>query len=569
MNLFRHMMCGTFLLVSAGAHAQAFDFLDINRVRARINASASVFSDPSGLNGYEVPKGSGHYSINNHALWITGKDLNGGDYLSAETYRANGSDFQPGPLRLLTGDIDSATIQAFDRVWKVNRFDIENFRTHYANGTIGQGYQVPASILSWPGNGPAGYDQTLAPFEDVNGDGIYDPADGDYPNIKGDQMLWCVVNDMTRQRSSGGYKLGIEVQYSAYAFVNDTAQGPDSLINYTTFLETRIINRSSRNYVNVLAASFFDTDILEPYNDYMGTCVDQQSLYGYSSSAAAGSETSTALRMVQAEIFLKDTVETSAAPQTGGLTNTTWFQNGTCIYCDPQIPFHYIAMLNGRWKDGTPFYFGDNGYLASPGPGDLLTRYAFPGASDPSFLSTGGTDPGFIWTALTPAAGSTTPLAATDVRSLGIVKPNVGLLNGDELLLETAFLTLLGDSSQPAYYLNGRICSATETIRNWYNTQNFPSGLDLGTLSEEEPAAPAKGLQVWPVPAHNQVSVQLPAASDWLISVLSLSGQQLQQSSHPGAAYLNLQLGELKPGLYLIRAQDSQGKIYNAKIVIY
>ena len=38
--------------------------------------------------------------------------------------------------------------------------------------------------------------RNLAPFVDQKGDGIYDPTEGDYPDIEGDQAIWWVMNDV-------------------------------------------------------------------------------------------------------------------------------------------------------------------------------------------------------------------------------------------------------------------------------------------------------------------------------------------------------------------------------------
>ena len=47
---------------------------------------------------------------------------------------------------------------------------------------------IPESIRDWPANGNSAQDQFLAPFFDQNGNGYYEPEQGDYPdyNITGD-----------------------------------------------------------------------------------------------------------------------------------------------------------------------------------------------------------------------------------------------------------------------------------------------------------------------------------------------------------------------------------------------
>jgi len=567
MNKLLQCMCGA-LFISAPVYGQAHDYLNINKVNARINASASLFNSPSPTTAsYEVPKGSGEFTMHTLGLWVYASDQNNLEYLSAEKYAGDGRDFAPGPLRPGTADTDSATSAYFDRIWKVNRFDIENFRTHFANGSIGQGYEIPASILSWPGNGPSGYAGTLAPFEDVNNDGSYNPEDGDYPKIKGDQMLWWVVNDRTVQRSSGGTSLGIEVQFSAYAFINDTISGNDSLINYTTFLETRIINRSSNQYSSFRVGTFCDMDVQSGFNDYMGTCVDQNTVYAYNSSQAQGSEAATALRLLQAQVFLHDSVLTAGAPASAGLAGSICLQNVLSPISDPTDLSGYTNLMNGSWKDSSPVLFGDNGYLTFPGA--LTTTYMYPGSSDPTFKSTGGADPGFIWTPQTPAPGASAPLSGSDIRILGRLG-NYTLNSGDTYVFETAYFTLLSDSSSGNSALTPLACVSAELVQSWYDTRNFPSSLDLTTLSEEvHTAGNDTQLTLWPVPAREQLTVELPANSNWNISILNMSGQQILQGSYADTKQVQLPLQGIKAGIYIVRAQNKEGKTYNGKIVIY
>jgi hypothetical protein len=136
-----------------------------------------------------------------------------------------------------------------------NTINILLFLTH-CTGTGGSfvassDYTIPTSITSWPGNGDLtkGQSNFLAPFYDnpngPNGaDGIYTPADGDYPYydinndlchsttstyegngimadqvLKGDQTLWWVFNDKGNIHSeSKGSPIGLEIRAQAFAF---------------------------------------------------------------------------------------------------------------------------------------------------------------------------------------------------------------------------------------------------------------------------------------------------------------------------------------------------------------
>jgi hypothetical protein len=105
-------------------------------------------------------------------------------------------DYWPGPIDTLTGVADSVSTRPYDKIWKVNRFDVEDFKYNFQLGNVTNGtYSIPPDMLSWPASGIGNLTRNLAPYVDYNGDGVYNPFDGDYPKIKGDQMLWWVFND--------------------------------------------------------------------------------------------------------------------------------------------------------------------------------------------------------------------------------------------------------------------------------------------------------------------------------------------------------------------------------------
>ena len=65
-------------LITGLAHAQTFEYLDINQVKARVNSGGDLHWDPvTGNSGYECPKGSGKTWGGAANLWVGGVD-NGG-----------------------------------------------------------------------------------------------------------------------------------------------------------------------------------------------------------------------------------------------------------------------------------------------------------------------------------------------------------------------------------------------------------------------------------------------------------------------------------------------------------
>ena len=99
------------------------------------------------------------------------------------------------------------------------------------------------------------YDFNLAPFYDRNSDGIYNPADGDYPwydltnqidcrtsrrvTLYGDYNMWWVFNDKGNiHTETSGDPIGMEIRAQAFAFATNDE------VNSMTFYNYELINRS-------------------------------------------------------------------------------------------------------------------------------------------------------------------------------------------------------------------------------------------------------------------------------------------------------------------------------------
>src|ERR1044072_2322203 len=108
------------------------------------------------------------------------------------TSRQNEVYFFPGPIDAQTGTADSTSAYHFDRLWKADQYQISEFQYQFAQGNVQSGNFIPATdIMDWPAIGNMGITHPLAPFVDVNSNGIYDPlTGGDYPLISGDQEIY-------------------------------------------------------------------------------------------------------------------------------------------------------------------------------------------------------------------------------------------------------------------------------------------------------------------------------------------------------------------------------------------
>lgn len=269
--------------------------LDLNNVRALILANGGLWQGDS-AGEYEIPKGSKMTSMYAGSVWVGGVDINGQLRTAARTFRGtdSGNDFWPGPL-ISSGEgiasISPDVCVLYDKHYKITREEVELF-VEYTNADaetkadLFSDYSIPKIIMEWPAHGPVeygAYDYYLAPFNDVDGDGNYNPSNGDYPNfilnknapckfeptreavnlgntsqkLFGDMSIWWVYNDKgnVHTTSVGAAAIGMEFRAQAFAFATNDE------LNNMTFYNYQIINRSTYSLTDAYFGVWNDPDL--------------------------------------------------------------------------------------------------------------------------------------------------------------------------------------------------------------------------------------------------------------------------------------------------------------------
>ncbi len=249
--------------------------LDHNNVSCLLDDEGGFFNHLAvGTNGYEIPKNSDLSTIFTGSYWMGAQDVNGSLYVSAVKYSAGGSwsAFHGGPIANNSAYNSLAYMNQYQQsIWKVSEAEITNHQTNFQT----PGYVVPNALSSWPGNGDVslGVATKLAPFVDLNGNGLYEPSLGDYPDIRGDEAVYIIMNDESYQPD--GNQLGIELHAMFYQYSSGT------YLNNTTFLNLRVINRSNRTYYNFHEGLYLDFDLGNYSDDYIGCNPTNRLLYAY------------------------------------------------------------------------------------------------------------------------------------------------------------------------------------------------------------------------------------------------------------------------------------------------
>lgn len=250
----------------------ATDSIDANRINAAVLVHGDMWWNPvSKLARCEFPAGSKKHAGFAAALWLSGYDNAGQLRVAAQTYRQDGSDYWPGPLDA-SGALDYATSEKWAKIWKVRSSDIE---THKATA-FRRTDNTPEAILTWPAKGnayargnngvPLVIAEDMAPFVDLNGDGIYQPLKGDYPDIRGGEqgLWWCFSDNGPTHGQTGGTPMRMQVRAMSYAYKRNT------LIDYVVYQEYTVVNKSGNDYHDMRMAIWDDADLGYYLDDFIG-----------------------------------------------------------------------------------------------------------------------------------------------------------------------------------------------------------------------------------------------------------------------------------------------------------
>ncbi|HKK75820.1 MAG TPA: hypothetical protein VJ953_12155 [Saprospiraceae bacterium] len=388
--------------------------MDINNVRARLTTGGDVWWD-SNDGVYVVPKNAPGQppvsSIFAGAVWLGGVDPAGNLKVAAQTYGRSSGDFDywPGPLDPETGTTNQEECAKWDKFFTVTGESIDehlrNWEIARANGESYDPDDIPIDVKGWPARGNEFFfdihqfelpntSQGLAGFWDQDGDGLYNPELGDFPviEIRGcldkpqfpDEMTFWVYNDGGNiHAQSQGDPIQMEVQVQAFAYATNDE------INDMTFQRYKLINRAVESIDSTYFAMWVDPDLGCFTDDYIGCDTTRSLAYVYNEDALDG-QTGCAcpggvntycdeIPILGVDYFRGPLDELGNEI---GMSSFTYYNNagvgspqqGTT---DPENALEYYYYLSGRWKDGSPFTFGDDAYRDG-----FPVEYAFTEAPD-------------------------------------------------------------------------------------------------------------------------------------------------------------------------------------------
>jgi type IX secretion system substrate protein len=505
------------------------DSVDINNINAAVMVHGDMWYDPATETPRcSFPNGSGKNIGFAAALWMSGFDGGNNLHVAAQTYRQNGSDYWPGPLDG-ADTLTYATSHDWAKIWKVTRKEIQVFQLLSAMGTANP-TNTAAVIWEWPGKGstsakgnggvPLTVVQDMAPFIDINGNGIYEPTLGDYPDVKGDQALWWVYSDNgPTHTETNGKPLGIEVHAMAYAYKRWTP------IDNVIYYQYNIKNKSANTYHSFRTGQWADVDLGYYLDDFIGcdTVREMGIIYnGNATDAIYGTN------MPIAGVIMRP-----MSGVTGG-GSFMYYNNDTSILGNPTSPVQYDNYLRSEFRDGSHATYDftgagipTNGHGAGP-----ATDYVFsgdPGISSQWSECSSGNTPGDRRFILTTGDMSLDAGASVEVVSIQVssnLAPNNACGSG------VSFTHIQG--------------VADTAIAVLYGGGLTPIPLGVATI-------PAKQLaNIFPNPANDRLFIENTAinSGEESITVYNMTGQQVVVAMSKKGATTELDISKLPNGLY-------------------
>lgn len=500
----------------------ARDTLTLNNCRAPFNAAGSYFSDFYGdhLPAFEVPANSGLHTLKRSNLLIGGKVDGYVEHIAGESelppYGYHVTDFWPGPR-----SDDEAYSQEQDSTWNRSwKLSAGMIQAHQENW-YDPDYIIPEVIASWPGNGLVSLGQApvLAPFGDLNTNGMYEPELGDYPIIAGDQAIFSLFNDhRTTSIATLSPKMDIEVSQLAFAF--DCPE--DSTFSNTVFVRYRIVNRSSKNYGGVYAGIYTAFSIGTEGDEHMGCDTILDCYFGYNAPMDEDSGASQGygdFPPAQGVCILNHALSGFVGPM------ETWY-NG---------PAPNYNILSGLWPFGEPVTLGGDGHGGSD-----TTAFLFSG--DPS-------DPG-QWSDY-----QVNPDNPGSRNGVGAAGPFT-MLSGDTLDLEIAYVFARdygGSNLSSVQLLKERIA----ILRWYYENDSTPCGKSW--LSAPETGDGPGRISVYPNPASEYFSIDFGTQFHTPVhySVTDMKGTQVARGILENAT-ARILISNLSPGIYIFMLNDGK-----------
>lgn len=477
-------------------------------------------------------------------LWLTALRQNGDKVCSVTSYGAasNDFDYQTGPVGT-GGSFTSSTY--FCRSFKVTKNQVGAHLADLADGTLDQPI---AEIMDWPGKDNArmpasAFGRDLAPFVDANGDGVYQPESGDYPDFRADEAVWWVTNDFGPHLESVSGPLEAEVQVLAQAYTADNHPASKAQL-----YSVKVINQGLEPLDSLALSLWVDPDVGCFTDDAIGSIPSRNALYAYNIDPVDGTNGALCDLGIptygqEPPMIFFQTLSSRLNGDAGLVRNSGMYLSNGSLGGIPQTtgPNHrgeYFDVTHARWLDGLPLTLGGEGYN-----GTIPTNWVFSGMEVDNVP----------WLQCQDSR-------AQDKRLLLNVNLKEVFNPRDEFEVDFLVSIVPAPITYPCPDLGAAVMtldSITDYVQNTVVSSN------------QTPRAVYKSLSLKPNPTSAVFSISIGEGQSALQSATLFDGLGRVVEQY-GASTLTrtIDVAHLPRGVYSLIARDASGEMYQSRVVL-
>lgn len=508
-----------FILISSQLiYAQVstpYRYLDTNNANVNITGRGHVghnfaFNSQS----YEIPKGSGNHTLFEISpIWSgqIGAEIKG----SFQPYNLSGN---------MMGPVSNDYSDTWHQDTRVLYSIPESVANNHMNNWNQSGYTTPQSIQDWPGNGNTsiGTDLFIAPFEDVNGNMEYDPSNGDYPLVKGDDNVFSIYHYdsiYATTPNSVGENYPLEVRQLTYQYVTNDAR------NNTTYMRYIVVNRGANTLENFKFGLFVDFDLGGPNDDYVGTDSIRNMFYVYNADnldaddGAQGYQSNPpafGVKVLNNNLHATNNVLHSAITDITTLSSLNY-------------------MMDGLYANGAPVMNSNSNQIKMIYKGDPNVS----GSESEIQLSN------------TPG----------DKRSIISMSPvNIG--PNEYICYDIALVYGQGTNNLNSV---AELQNAADEIQTFYDNGQNSCWTPPAFLSVEEKEENQIEAKIYPNPFENSFIIE-NATTIENIEIININGQTVKTLS-PNQKYTQINTTTLSPGMYFVKITDERNNLKTYRVI--
>lgn len=502
--------------------------IDVAGVRSWVGADGVLFLDQEEQMPSFTPWSEGGASViyahGQYVVGYVGDSAFTSSFSPYGNHDCDGKGYDPGPR---CTERDLAFRERYSRTWPIDIGQLWEHAAHWND----PGYTVPEVLANWPAHGDPGNGEPaqLVPFQDMDGDGLYEPDQGDMPVIRGDKAVLTVVSDQIADTMPGMRPSMFDSRILVHGFDN----GPEAL-HHTLLVNYAFTNRSDRTYDSVVVAMTTDPDLGCAGDDFIGCDPELDMFYVYNADATdeeCNGQPGFGLHPPAIGIV------GLSAPMRAFI----YFNHEGAACCnDPQSAQHAANYAEGIWKDGSP--------LINPITNDT-TRFMFSDYPD------------------VPGSYHETALIDPDRRGTASFGPFFNVAPGETICFDMAFV-FARDTTQDNIQNTRVLQQKVIALKQWYAQQAYGCG-EYPDVGIQAPVEDGAALTLYPNPAQGQVTAaRTDIREAWHVSVRSVTGELVHQALWPaGTRTWGFTTDALAEGVYMVRFSGDPGQVVRRLVV--